>query len=141
MFAVIVDALVDAAVAVGVQRDQASTMIFQAMAGTASLLQSGIHPALLRDQGTSPEGCTIAGLMVMEEGAVRGNVGKALREAVTVPRRMESETHLNDTRHCVMKKDKDDVHAFMEKEKEKKFANSSDLAIRFTKPISKKNWP
>ncbi|KAJ5731590.1 uncharacterized protein N7483_006098 [Penicillium malachiteum] len=98
-FAVICDAMIDAAVAVGVPRDLAHTMIFQSMQGTATMLQSGIHPALLKDQGTSPEGCTIGGLMVMEEAGVRGHVGRALREAVTLARLMETETHVNDTRH------------------------------------------
>jgi pyrroline-5-carboxylate reductase len=98
MFSVIVDALTDAAVAVGVPRNLAHTMIFQAMQGTATMLQSGIHPALLKDQGTSPEGCTIGGLMTMEEAGVRGHVGKALREAVTIARLMDGTRHVNDTR-------------------------------------------
>ncbi|KAJ5787793.1 NADP oxidoreductase coenzyme F420-dependent [Penicillium paradoxum] len=98
-FAVICDAMIDAAVAVGLPREMAHTMIFQSMQGTATMLQSGIHPALLKDQGTSPEGCTIGGLMVMEEAGVRGHVGRALREAVTVARLMETTTHVNDTRH------------------------------------------
>ncbi|OJD38038.1 pyrroline-5-carboxylate reductase [Diplodia corticola] len=99
-FAVICDALVDAGVAVGVPRDQASAMIFQAMAGTAAMLNDGVHPGVLKDRGTSPEGCTIGGLMVMEEGGVRGTVGRALREAVTVARLMGREGgagHVNDT--------------------------------------------
>lgn len=98
-FAVICDALIDAAVAVGVPRNLAHTMIFQSMQGTATMLQSGMHPAVLRDQGTSPEGCTIGGLMVMEEAGVRGHIGRALREAVTLARLMETTEHVNDTRH------------------------------------------
>lgn len=98
-FAVICDALIDAAVAVGVPRELAHTMIFQSMQGTATMLQGGMHPAILRDQGTSPEGCTIGGLMVMEEAGVRGHVGRALREAVTLARLMETSEHVNDTRH------------------------------------------
>ncbi|KAJ6101670.1 hypothetical protein N7499_001300 [Penicillium canescens] len=98
-FAVICDAMIDAAVAVGVPRDLAHTMIFQSMQGTATMLQSGMHPAMLKDQGTSPEGCTIGGLMVMEEAGVRGHVGRALREAVTLARLMETTDHVNDTRH------------------------------------------
>lgn len=97
-FAVICDALIDAAVAVGVPRDLAHTITFQSMQGTASLLQSGVHPAILKDQGTSPEGCTIGGLMVLEEGAVRGTVGRALRESVTIARQMGKNPHVNDTR-------------------------------------------
>lgn len=100
-FAVICDALIDAAVAVGVPRPSAQAMIYQSMKGTAAMLQSGMHPGILKDQGTSPEGCTIGGLMVLEEAGVRGHVGKALREAVTIARLMESgkeNQHVNDTR-------------------------------------------
>ncbi|KAL5343901.1 pyrroline-5-carboxylate reductase dimerization-domain-containing protein [Aspergillus crustosus] len=98
MFAIIVDAMIDAAVAVGVPRTMAHTMIFQAMRGTAGMLQSGVHPAILRDQGTSPEGCTIGGVMVLEEAGVRGHVGRTLREAVTLARIMDGVRHVNDTR-------------------------------------------
>ncbi|KAF6831209.1 proline oxidase [Colletotrichum plurivorum] len=97
-FAVICDAMIDAAVAVGVPRDLAQTMIFQSMLGTATLMKDGLHPALLKDQGTSPEGCTMGGLMVLEEAAVRGHVGRAVREAVTVARLMGNTPHVNDTR-------------------------------------------
>lgn len=100
MFAVICDALIDASVAVGMPRATAQTMIYQSMVGTGRMLQSGIHPGILKDQGTSPEGCTIGGLMVMEEAGVRGHLGKALREAVTIARLMgqSANQHLNDTR-------------------------------------------
>lgn len=98
-FAIIADALIDAAVAIGMPRDAARTMICQSMLGSATVMVNGAHPAELRDQGTSPEGCTIAGVMVLEEGAVRGHVGRALREAVTVARRMGKDPHVNDTRH------------------------------------------
>ncbi|KAF3008905.1 hypothetical protein E8E13_011216 [Curvularia kusanoi] len=98
MFAVICDALIDASVAVGMPRATAQTMIYQSMKGTAAMLQSGIHPGVLKDQGTSPEGCTIGGLMVMEEKGVRGGLGKALREAVTIARLMGEKEHVNDTR-------------------------------------------
>lgn len=97
-FAVICDALIDGAVAVGVPRDMASTMIFQSMRGTAALLQTGVHPAILKDQGTSPEGCTIGGLMILEEAGVRGHLSRGLREAVTIARLMGTIPHANDTR-------------------------------------------
>ena len=100
-FSVICDALIDASVAVGVPRASAQAMIYQSMKGTAMMLQSGVHPGILKDQGTSPEGCTIGGLMVLEEAGVRGHLGKALREAVTITRLMGSgkeDQHVNDTR-------------------------------------------
>ncbi|ESZ95063.1 pyrroline-5-carboxylate reductase [Sclerotinia borealis F-4128] len=81
-FAVIADALVDAAVAVGIPRCEANVIIAQSMLGSATLLQNGLSPGDLRDQGTSPAGCTIAGLMVLEETGVRGGLSRALREAV-----------------------------------------------------------
>lgn len=97
-FAIICEALLDASVAVGVPRDVARAGIAQAMLGTAHMLQAGMQPADIKDMGTSPEGCTMSGLMVLEEAAVRGHVGRALREAVTVARLMGSDEHLNDTR-------------------------------------------
>ncbi|KAK9446245.1 Pyrroline-5-carboxylate reductase [Metarhizium brunneum] len=97
-FAIICEALIDASVAVGVPRDVAHAGIAQAMLGTAHMLQTGMQPAAIKDKGTSPEGCTMSGLMVLEETAVRGHVGRALREAVTVARLMGSDVHLNDTR-------------------------------------------
>lgn len=97
-FAIICEALIDASVAVGVPRDVAYAGIAQAMLGTAHMLQTGMQPAAIKDKGTSPEGCTMSGLMVLEETAVRGHVGRALREAVTVARLMGSDVHLNDTR-------------------------------------------
>lgn len=96
-FAIICDALIDASVAVGVPRDLSEQMIIQSMTGTAALLQSGLSPAQLRDQGTSSGGCTIGGVMVMEENAVRGHMGRALREAVTIARNMGTKEHPNDT--------------------------------------------
>ncbi|KAM0668316.1 hypothetical protein ACQRIU_001878 [Beauveria bassiana] len=98
MFAVLCDALIDASVAVGMPRQMAEAMVVQSMRGSAELLQSGgMSCATLRDAGTSPEGCTMAAIMAMEERGVRGAFGRALREAVTAARRMDSVQHVNDT--------------------------------------------
>ncbi|RMZ71048.1 pyrroline-5-carboxylate reductase [Pyrenophora seminiperda CCB06] len=100
-WAIICDALIDAAVAVGLPRHIAQAQIYQSMRGTVEMLQSGMQPGELRDMGTSPEGCTIGGVMVLEEMGVRGALGKALRESVTIARAMEkdgAEQHVNDTR-------------------------------------------
>ncbi|KAF5022451.1 hypothetical protein F66182_5487 [Fusarium sp. NRRL 66182] len=97
-WAIICDAFIDAAVAVGVPRADAQSIIYQSMKGSAAMLQSGLQPGDLRDQGTSPEGCTIGGIMVLEEAGIRGHLGRALREAVTTARLMETTTHVNDTR-------------------------------------------
>ncbi|KAF1972243.1 pyrroline-5-carboxylate reductase [Bimuria novae-zelandiae CBS 107.79] len=100
-WAIICDAFIDASVAVGIPRGIAQQMVYQSMRGSAEMLQSGFQPSELRDMGTSPEGCTIGGVMVMEEAGVRGALGKALRESVTLARLMGSERedlHVNDTK-------------------------------------------
>ncbi|KAF2764534.1 pyrroline-5-carboxylate reductase [Teratosphaeria nubilosa] len=87
--AVFLESIAAGAIAVGVPRNEAYTMAAQTMRGTAGLLLEGqeSHAALLRDKVTSPGGCTAAGLAVLEEGAVRGVVGKAVREAAKAAKR------------------------------------------------------
>lgn len=97
-WAVICDAFIDAAVAIGLPRNIAQAQIYQSMRGAAEMLQSGVQPGELRDMGTSPEGCTIGGLMVLEEQGVRGGLQRGLREAVTIARGMGKMEHGNDTR-------------------------------------------
>ncbi|OJJ99882.1 hypothetical protein ASPACDRAFT_1888531 [Aspergillus aculeatus ATCC 16872] len=83
--AVFADALIEGAVAMGFPRGDAQTTVLQALRGATALMQEGgLHPALLRDQGTSPGGCTMGGLMVLEERGLRGTVARGMREAVSV---------------------------------------------------------
>ncbi|RAH84852.1 coenzyme F420-dependent NADP oxidoreductase, partial [Aspergillus japonicus CBS 114.51] len=83
--AVFADALIEGAVAMGFPRADARTTVLQALRGATALMQEGgLHPALLRDQGTSPGGCTMGGLMVLEERGLRGTVARGMREAVSV---------------------------------------------------------
>lgn len=97
-FAVLLEGMEDAAVAIGLPRATARQILAQSMAGTAAMVKAGASPAAIKDRNTSSEGCTIGGLMVLEEGAARGVVGKALRESVTIAWHMESNPHVNDTR-------------------------------------------
>lgn len=83
-FALMLEAAVDGAVAMGLPRAEAQRMAAQAMRGTAALVQTGEHPALLRDKVSTPGGCTIGGLLVLEEGRLRGTVARAVREATVV---------------------------------------------------------
>ncbi|GJP92453.1 delta 1-pyrroline-5-carboxylate reductase [Aspergillus niger] len=82
--AVFVEALVDGGVAMGLGREEARMTVAQVLRGTGDLLLGGEHPALLKERGTSPGGCTMGGLCVLEEGGFRGLVGRAVREGVTV---------------------------------------------------------
>lgn len=72
-FFVIIDALADAGVEAGLSRDLAIKLAAQTAAGSGRLcLATGRHPALLRDQVTSPGGTTIAGLHALENHGLRG---------------------------------------------------------------------
>ncbi|OIW33503.1 pyrroline-5-carboxylate reductase [Coniochaeta ligniaria NRRL 30616] len=83
-FALMLEAAVDGAVAMGLPRAEAQRMAAQTMRGTAELVLNGEHPALLKDKVCTPGGCTIGGLLVLEEGRVRGTVARAVREATVV---------------------------------------------------------
>ena len=82
--AVFCESLAAGAIAMGVPREEAYLMAAQTMRGTTGLLLGGEHPAILRDKVTTPGGCTIGGLLVLEEGGMRGTVAKAVREATVV---------------------------------------------------------
>ncbi|KUJ07210.1 pyrroline carboxylate reductase [Mollisia scopiformis] len=83
-FALMLEATIDGAVAMGLPRAEAQRMAAQTMKGAAGLVLAGEHPALLRDKVSTPGGCTIGGLLVLEEGRVRGTVARAVREATVV---------------------------------------------------------
>ena len=70
---VIIDALADAGVRAGLPRKLAIKLAAQTLAGSGKLcIESGEHPAVLRDQVTSPGGTTIAGIHALENHGVRG---------------------------------------------------------------------
>lgn len=83
-FLLMLEAAADGAVAMGLPRAEAQRMAAQAMKGAAGLVLNGEHPAVLKDKVSTPGGCTIGGLMVLEEGRVRGTVSRAVREATVV---------------------------------------------------------
>ena len=83
--ALMLEGLVAGGVAMGLPREEAYTMAAQTMRGTTGLvLQGGEHPAILRDKVSSPGGCTIRGLLVLEEAGFKGTVARAVREAAEV---------------------------------------------------------
>ncbi len=68
----IIEALTDAGVHLGMTRPQALTLVAQTVTGSVKLLSdTGEHPALLREKVTSPGGTTAAGLYKLEEGGLR----------------------------------------------------------------------
>jgi pyrroline-5-carboxylate reductase len=78
---VMIDALADGAVRLGLRRDAAVAMAAQMVQGAARMVvQTGTHPAVLKDQVTTPGGCTIAGLGVMEDGKIRSVLARTIEE-------------------------------------------------------------
>ena len=79
----VIDALADAGVKVGISRSIALKLAVQTCLGAAKLvLETDELPAKLKDQVTSPGGTTIAGLHVLEKGGVRGAIMDAVDAAV-----------------------------------------------------------
>ncbi len=79
---VIIDALADAGVNMGLSRDIALRLAAQTLLGAAKLCLKGEkHPAQLKDMVTSPGGTTIAGLKAMEEGKLRATLMAAVEAA------------------------------------------------------------
>ncbi|KAI9830100.1 MAG: delta 1-pyrroline-5-carboxylate reductase [Phylliscum demangeonii] len=83
-YALVLEAMADGAVAMGLPRAEAQLMAAQTMRGTAGLVLAGEHPAMVREKVGTPGGCTIGGCLVLEEGRVRGTVARAVREATVV---------------------------------------------------------
>ena len=76
------EALGDAGVRAGLPRDAAYHLAFHTVRGAAQLaIESGRHPAALKDQVTSPGGTTIAGLERLEAGGVRAAIYEAVAAA------------------------------------------------------------
>lgn len=82
---VMIDALADGAVKMGLRRDLAMTFVTQTMKGAARMVaETGIHPSALKDQVTTPGGCTAAGLAVLEAGKIRSVLARTVEETTTV---------------------------------------------------------
>jgi len=78
----ILDALSDAGVKVGLSRDVAAELAAQTVLGSAQLLlTTGEHPGRLKDQVTSPGGTAIAGLHTLEAGGLRTTLINAVEAA------------------------------------------------------------
>jgi pyrroline-5-carboxylate reductase len=80
---IILESLAEAGVKVGLPRDVATLLAAQTTMGAARVvLETGDHPALLKDAVTTPAGCTIDGIMELEEGKLRVTLIKAVVKAV-----------------------------------------------------------
>lgn len=79
---IILESLAEAGVKVGLPRDTATLLAAQTTFGAAKMvLDTGYHPALLKDAVTTPAGCTIDGILELEEGGLRVTLIKAVMRA------------------------------------------------------------
>jgi pyrroline-5-carboxylate reductase len=77
-----IEALSDGGVRVGLPRDVATALAAQTVLGAAKMvLETQSHPGVLKDMVASPGGTTIAGLHALERGAVRGALMDAVEAA------------------------------------------------------------
>ncbi|MDH8676755.1 pyrroline-5-carboxylate reductase [Fusibacter bizertensis] len=88
---VMIEAMADAAVLEGMPRDKAYIMAAQSLLGAAQMvLDSGLHPGVLKDQVTSPGGNTIKAIAVLEEDGFRSSIIRAMHAAAEKSREMEA---------------------------------------------------
>ncbi|PWN49769.1 putative PRO3-delta 1-pyrroline-5-carboxylate reductase [Violaceomyces palustris] len=79
---VFLEAMADGGVMMGLPRAEALELAAQTMQGAARMvMQSGMHPAAIKDSVTTPGGCTIAGLLNLEDGNVRSTVARTIQAA------------------------------------------------------------
>ena len=79
---IIIESLAEAGVNVGLPREIATQLAAQTAYGAAKMvLETGSHPALLKDEVTTPAGCTVDGILELEEGGLRVTLIKAVKRA------------------------------------------------------------
>lgn len=79
---VVIESLSDGGVAMGLPRDVATRLAAQTVLGAAKMvLETGLHPGVLKDQVTSPGGTTIEGIHALETGSLRATFMRAVKAA------------------------------------------------------------
>lgn len=79
---IVIESLADGGVKLGLSRDVATELAAQTVLGAAkTVLETGEHPAKLKDQVTTPSGSTIEGILELEEGGLRVTLIKAVVKA------------------------------------------------------------
>jgi pyrroline-5-carboxylate reductase len=79
---IIIESLAEGGVKVGLPRDIATELAAQTVLGAgAMVLETAEHPAKLKDTVTTPAGCTIDGILELEEGGLRVTLIKAVVKA------------------------------------------------------------
>lgn len=80
-----IEALSDGGVTLRVPRSVATELVAQMTLGAAEMvLTTGKHPAALKDDVTTPAGCTIAGILALEDGKIRAVLARAVESVSRV---------------------------------------------------------
>jgi pyrroline-5-carboxylate reductase len=86
---IIVEALAEGGVRAGLPRELATLLAAQATLGAASMvLHTGEHPAVLKSEVTTPGGCTIDGILELEDGKIRATLIRAIATTAAKAARM-----------------------------------------------------
>ncbi|SCW39641.1 pyrroline-5-carboxylate reductase [Ruminococcaceae bacterium YRB3002] len=86
-----IEAMADAAVGLGIKRDDALKIAAATVMGSGKLcLETGTHPAVLKDMVCSPGGTTIEGVKALEESGLRNSVIKAVDAAYIKTQKMKN---------------------------------------------------
>jgi pyrroline-5-carboxylate reductase len=79
---IMIESLAEGGVKAGLPRDLATTLAAQSMLGASKMvLETGEHPAKLKDSVTTPAGVTMDGIMELEDGGIRVTLIKAIAKA------------------------------------------------------------
>ncbi|MGE0760864.1 MAG: pyrroline-5-carboxylate reductase [Pirellulaceae bacterium] len=93
-----VEALSDGGVRMGLPRPVATALAAQTLMGAAEMvLKTAEHPAVLKDRVASPAGTTIAGLQVLEQRALRSALIDAVEAAATRSRELSAASQVSRT--------------------------------------------
>lgn len=88
----IIEALIDAGVNVGLAREKARELVLQTLIGaTKTVAETGEHPAQLKDMVTSPGGTTIAALESLEDDGLRSALFQAVKTATNKSKQLKGD--------------------------------------------------
>jgi pyrroline-5-carboxylate reductase len=86
---IIIESFIEGGVKVGLPREVATLLAAQMVHGaSAMVLETGEHPAKLKDTVTTPAGCTVDGILELEDGGLRVTLIKAIVRATTRAREL-----------------------------------------------------
>lgn len=79
--ATMIEAMTDGGVMMGIPFPQAQELAAQTMVGTGRMVLQGQHPAMIRNDVSTPAGCTISGLLALEDGKIRSTIARGIEQA------------------------------------------------------------